>query len=68
MSFKTACHIIGEKTVGYNALRFETEEEASAYGRDLFSRWMMLESFEVESSDDPVNYARVDGKLARIGD
>lgn len=68
MSYKVACRIIGESKPGYNALRFETQEEADTYGRDLFSRWMMLETFDVEASDDPVNYELVDGSFRRIGD
>ncbi len=39
-----------------SAVRFATEEEGQAYGRDLLSRWMVPEAFVVLSSMDPVNY------------
>ncbi len=39
-----------------NALRFATQEEAELYGRELYSRWMGLDHYEVRESTDPVNY------------
>lgn len=39
-----------------NALRFATIDEAKAYGRDLFGRWMGLDHWEPAESKDPVNY------------
>ena len=66
MSYKVACQVVGESTWAYNALRFETEGEADAYGRDLFGRWLMLKDFEVHASDEPVNWAIVNGILVRV--
>lgn len=38
-----------------NGLRFVTNEQAQAYGRDLFSRWTALRDFRVTPSDDAPN-------------
>jgi len=40
-----------------NALRFATRAEAEASAHDLAMRWTLVESFRVDESDDPVNYA-----------
>lgn len=40
-----------------NKLRFATEKEARAYGRDLFSRWMGAKAYRVVASNDPVSHA-----------
>lgn len=50
----------------YNGLRFETAEECEDYGKDLYSRWMMLKRFEVHRSTDPVTHRMVDGKVFSI--
>ena len=49
-----------------NACVFATEEEATAAGHELLSRWYVPESFEVRPTDDPVNYTFVDGKPKSI--
>lgn len=56
-----------------NALRFATLEEAQAYGRDLFGRWMGCRKWEAWESTDAVNYRWEFleggyGKLARLED
>jgi len=38
-------------------------EEAEANVRDLMMRWFAVRRWRVIESDDPVNYAWVDGKL-----
>ncbi len=38
-----------------NGLRFATEAEADAYGKDLWSRWTLVQKFRVVPSTDPVN-------------
>jgi hypothetical protein len=38
-----------------NGLRFATSEEAAAYAKDLFSRWMAVREWRVVPSVDPVN-------------
>lgn len=66
-SFKVLCWDQADKRAGYpgpgssNALRFATAAEAEEYGRDLYSRWMGLARYEVQPSDEPVNYRMVDG-------
>jgi len=49
-----------------NALRFATREEAEANVYDLSMRWMMVRETRVVESDDPVNYAWIDGRLVRV--
>ena len=46
-----------------NGLRFATHQEAEDSAHGLASRWMLVERFRVDESDDPVNYALVDGRL-----
>ena len=66
MSFKVAIKVRGESTSSYNGLRFATSEEATNYGRNLYSRWMLMESFSIEESEESVNYAWVDGNLMHL--
>jgi hypothetical protein len=49
-----------------NGLRFATEAEAAAWVKDLERRWMLVTDTRVVPSDDPVNYALVDGKLTEV--
>lgn len=39
-----------------NGLRFTTEEEAKAYGRDLSGRWFAVIASEVRPTDDEPNH------------
>ena len=39
-----------------NAVRFETELEATAAGQELLSRWMVPTDSRPAPSPDPVNY------------
>lgn len=66
MSWKTAVKVFGEPQWNYNALRFETREEAEAWGRDLARRWTLVEKWEPQESDDPVNYRIQDGQLVPV--
>lgn len=61
-SYKVMCtDRIGDPLVS-NALRFGTQAEARAYGRDLFMQWTaMKENWEVQESADPVNARFVEG-------
>ncbi len=43
-----------------NALRFATEAEAEAWGRDLLMRWFVPSDSRAVPSTDPVNYCRHD--------
>jgi len=46
---------------GRNAQVFSTEEEARESALARFMVWTMPEGIEVEPTDDPVNYRRIDG-------
>ncbi len=49
-----------------NALRFATREEAEANVLNLSMRWMLVRDTRVVESDDPVNYAWIDGALQAV--
>ena len=66
MSFKAEVQADSSGTWAGNALRFETEAEAAAYGDDLAGRWTLVRAVRTTESNDPVNYRFVDGKAERI--
>ena len=49
-----------------NGLAFATREEAEANVADLAWRWTMVSDTRVVESDDPVNYAWVNGALVPV--
>ena len=49
-----------------NNLAFATEAEELESARDLFNRWILVEEFRAVESDQPVNYAIIDGKLQEV--
>jgi len=49
-----------------NALRFASKEEAERYVRDLSMRWLAVRDTRVVESDEPVNYAIIDGVLKSL--
>ena len=66
MSFKPEASTDGGQTFNQNALAFATEAEALASAKDLFNRWMLATNWRVVESDQPVNYALVDGVLTSV--
>jgi len=52
MSYKTMMEFKNDPPAT-NALRFATEEEVMAHGRELFSRWTVPIGYHAEESDDP---------------
>lgn len=69
MAYRAAFKIPGQSTPSYNALVFETADEAKRYGAELRSRWSGTFGFEVEEIDLEVNY-QLDqkGKLLPVED
>lgn len=49
-----------------NSLVFATREEAELSAEDLFNRWMLTTGHRAVESDDPVNYAIVNGVLSPV--
>lgn len=49
-----------------NGLAFATKEEAEANARDLSMRWLAVRDTRAVESDQPVNYAWVDGALKAV--
>ena len=66
MSFKPSVSTDGGATFNQNALAFATEAEALASAKDLFNRWMLATDYRATESDQPVNYALVDGVLTSV--
>ena len=68
MSYAAFVNTAGDAVGVYNAngMRFATEAEASAYGRDLSSRWSAMRVMEVRETDGPVNYEIRDGELRSL--
>jgi len=66
MSYKAAIKVGLGNERSYNSLRFATPEEATAYAKNLFSRWMLMTGFEVEPSEDAVNYVWENNVLTAI--
>ena len=63
MSWKPEVKVSGENNWCSNSLRFATKEEAESNAKDLMRRWMLVTDTRAAESEDPVNYAWVDGKL-----
>jgi hypothetical protein len=58
----------GNDPVWYgNGLRFATQQEAFDNAFNLSMRWTAVHDYRASESDDPVNYAWVDGKLLGLG-
>ena len=51
---------------GQNAQVFATREEAETMARDIFNRWLAATDYRVTETEDPVNYAVVDGALIAL--
>lgn len=64
MSYRPMVYVHGEWAG--NGLRFATQEEAERSAADLAARWFLVEDYRVDESDDPVNYAIVDGRLVEL--
>lgn len=54
-SYKVGVKTPGDRDWSYNALRFQTLAEASAYGADLAGRWFAVSDWEVHPSEDAPN-------------
>jgi len=63
MSWKAGVKTGDDTEFAFNALRFETREEAQDYVRDLMWRWLAVREAKVEESDEPVNYRFIERKL-----
>lgn len=51
--FRVDVQGVGETIWTSNALRFETEEDAERYARDLFARWMGMQAWRVVPESTP---------------
>jgi hypothetical protein len=61
VSFKPMFKFGRNEIVGNNQC-FATEHEAHASALDRFSKWSQPTGFRIHTSEEPVNYKRVDGK------
>jgi len=55
----------GERAL--NGQVFATEQEARESARARFKVWTMPEGIDVEPTDDPVNFRRIDGRDEYLG-
>jgi hypothetical protein len=63
MSWKPAWKIVNDDDIWRtNAQAFETKDEAEASARTRFEAWTATTAWTALWSDEPVNYARVDGR------
>lgn len=60
MSYRPMVYVQGEWAG--NGLRFATKEEAETSAYLLAQRWTLVDDWRADESDDPVNYAWVDGR------
>jgi hypothetical protein len=65
-SWKAEVQADNTGTWASNMLRFETQEEAALYARDLFSRWMAVKKWQTVPSSDAVTHRWVEGAAQRI--
>lgn len=49
-----------------NGMAFETKEEAELWARDLLNRWFVPTDSRAVESDEPVNYAIIQGILCTV--
>jgi hypothetical protein len=67
MNWKPEVMLAGESDKWHqNALVFATKEEAEQSARDLYNRWALTIGYRAAESNDPVNYALVDGQLKGV--
>jgi hypothetical protein len=64
MSYKPEVKVNG--TFHSNALVFATREEAEQSARELMGRWLLVTDYRAVDSDEPVNWALVDGVLSAV--
>jgi hypothetical protein len=64
MSYKPEVRVNG--SFHSNALVFATREEAEQSARELMGRWLLVTDYRAVESDQPVNWALVDGVLSAV--
>jgi len=66
MSYKGMVKTYGNTQFAGNNLRFATEEEATAYTKNLARGWILVTDWTVRKSEDEVNYTYKDSKLSHL--
>jgi len=67
MSWKPEVQVKGEGDRWHkNGLAFATKEEAAASAKDLYSKWTLTTAHRATESEDPVNYAWVNGEAVPL--
>lgn len=56
MGYKVEVKTYGETDFVSNSLVFKTEAEAEGYAKDLFSRWTLVEEYQIVEIDEKPNY------------
>ena len=66
-SYKVEIREKGEQSFCSNGIRLPDVEQAEAYAKDLWSRWMSAEEWRVAPSEDQPNHTADEyGRLTRI--
>lgn len=66
MSYKPEVQTGNDPKFYSNSLAFATYAEALQSASELSQRWMLVVDYRAVESDQPVNYAYVDGQLKAV--
>lgn len=66
MGFKPMIQTANDPKYYPNALVFATPEEAEAWAKDLFKRWLLMTDHRVDEVDDQPTHTFTDGVLASL--
>ena len=66
MSFKPMIQTADCQDYFPNNTAFATREEAERAAKDIYDRWWSSTDWRVDESDQPVNYAFIDGVMTPV--
>lgn len=66
VSYKPQFKVFGDPKFYSNGIAFATHAEAEENAREKYNSWTSAEEYRVVESDEPVNYAMVEGQLTPV--
>lgn len=66
MSFKPMIQTADNSDYYPNSTAFATREEAERAAKDIYTRWWSATDWRVDESDQPVNWAFIDGVMTPV--
>ncbi len=66
MSWKAEFQTCNDEKWYTNSVRLATKEEAEWSAKDIANRWLLVTSWRVTESDDPVNWAVINGEMRLV--